>query len=146
MQRGILFAGMGALLVTASALAAQSAGLFEFSPTPRWAKESENAELCAAIRAECPAMAAKGSIDASMAIDELHDVKGKLAGIRLTRSSGCKPLDEAMMVRRKEFHQGFEERGTPTLSDVTAELKPGTDPASVRLVRRVDNFQIGMGC
>ena len=127
-------------------LAAQSAGLFEFSPVPRWQTEPESEPLCEAIRAECPSMAAKGSIDATMAFDEVHDVNGKLAGLRLVTSTGCKPLDEAMLVGRKEFRQRFEADGAPTYDDFKVELKAGINPADVRIVRRVDNFQIGMGC
>ena len=119
-------------------------GDFTISPTPRWTTEPENEDLCKAIMAECPALRS-GDIEASMAFDELHDVRGYLVGIRMTRSTGCKPLDEGTMLGRKEFRRRFED-DRPTLDDVTVELRPGVDPKAVRVVRRVDNMQIGMGC
>lgn len=102
--------------------------------------------LCEAIRAECSRQFPDGSIDATMAFDELHDVTGRLTGLRMVRSTGCKPLDEATLIGRKEFRQRFEADGAPTLDDITVELRPGVDAAAVRIVRRVDNMQIGMGC
>ncbi|HEV2567274.1 hypothetical protein [Sphingomonas sp.] len=134
-----------AALGMAAALAAQNAAEFEFSPVPRWSKEPENGELCKAVMAECPAFRS-GDIEANMAFDELHDVRGYLIGIRMTRSTGCKPLDESVMLGRKEFRQRFESKDTPSLDDVTVELRDGIDPAGVRIVQRVDNMQIGMGC
>jgi hypothetical protein len=129
----------------AAALAAQNAVGFEFSPVPRWSKEPETEELCKAIIAECPAFKS-GDIDASMGLDELYDARGFIAGVRVTRSTGCKPLDESIILGRKEFRQRFEEGGKPSLDDYRLELRPGTDPAAARIVRHTDNLQIGMGC
>lgn len=132
---------MGALIVLLLASA-----LYDITPAPRWDKDPENGPLCAAIRAECAGQFPDGNIDATMAFDELHDTGGRLSGMRLVRSTGCKPLDEAMLLGRKEFRQRFEADGSPTLDDITVEVKPGIDPAAVRIVRRVDNLQIGIGC
>lgn len=135
--------GLAVLGMTAT-IGAQNVTEFEFSPAPRWSKEPETEELCKAIIAECPALRT-GDIDASMAFDEVHDVRGYLVGIRLTRSTGCKPLDESVMLGRVEFRRRFE-TDRPSLNDMSVELRPGVDPAGVRIVRRVENMQIGMGC
>ncbi len=134
------------LAVGGSGLAAGAAGNgFQFTPQPRWDKDPETGELCAAVAKECPGMIKKGEIQAEIGFDELYDVRGMLVGLRLTKSTGCKPLDEETLLSHRDFRMDFHSDDKPDLDDIHAELAPGTNPASVRIVK-ADGTSISVGC
>jgi len=132
-------------LLAGTALAAASPQGFSFSPVPRWAEEADTEEVCAAIARECPAMAALGSIEAEFGYDALYDVAGKLVGMRMTKSTGCKPLDEHLLLGQRRFTQAFSKEGESDLDGIRAELAAGVDPAAVRIVKP-DGTSVSMGC
>lgn len=132
------------LLAAASALAAQARG-FDFSPAPRWAEEPETEVVCAAIARECPAMAKLESIEAEFAFDGLYDAGGKLTGMRMTKSTGCKPLDEHMLLGQRHFIQVFSKPGQSDLDGIRVELAPGADAAKVRIVKP-GGTSVSFGC
>ena len=136
------------LLATAGfGLAAVAAddGDFYFSPQPRWDKEPETEDLCKVIAKECPRMIKKGEVDSEIGFDELYDVRGMFVGIRLTKSTGCKALDEDTLLSHRAFRMDFHEDGKPDLDDVHAEVGEGVDPAKVRIVK-ADGTSISVGC
>ena len=139
----LLMAAM--LLAACSAPAAQKQPGFAFSPVPRWAEEPETEEVCAAIEKECPGMWASDSIEAEFGYDALYDVAGNLVGMRMTRSTGCKPLDEHMLLGQAHFKLVFHKDGQPDLDNIHAELEAGVDPAKVRIVK-ADGTSLTMGC
>lgn len=134
----------GALLA-GTALAAQGAGTFSFSPTPRWQAEPEIEALCEAMRRECPDMAALPEIATSVEYDELYDADGRLAGLRMTRGTGCAPYDESILLGQREFRTSFQRPGVPDLDEITLEVGPGIDRNAVRMVKHVES-STGMGC
>lgn len=143
MIRTIVTAG---LAVSATALGAQATSDFFFDPVPRWQEEPELNLVCEAMRRDCPAMARLTDIRTSMAFDELYDVNGQLVGMRVTRSTGCAALDEATLVGQRRFRTGFSREGRSDLNDdLRIELRPGIDPAGVRIVRSTD-MSIQTGC
>jgi hypothetical protein len=142
--RRLSLAAAAALLAAASALAAADAG-FQFTPQPRWNDEPETGDLCTAVAKECPGAVKHGSIDAEVGFDELYDARGMLVGLRLTKSTGCKPLDEYSLVSHREFRMAFHKDDAPDLDAIHAELAPGTDPAAVRIVK-ADGTSLSIGC
>ena len=138
------------LAAAAALLAAAGSGLaadggFSFTPQPRWSEEPETGDLCAAVAKECPGAIKEGSIDADVGFDELYDTRGMLVGMRLTRSTGCKPLDEYSLVSHREFRMAFHKDDAPDLDDIHAEVAHGTDPAAVRIVK-ADGTSLSIGC
>lgn len=136
------------LLLTAGAgLAADTEGgsAFQYTPQPRWDKEPETEDLCAVLAKECPRMIKKGEVNADIGFDELYDVKGMLVGLRLTKSTGCKALDEDEMLSHRQFRMAFHSDDKPDLDDVHAEVAPGLDPDGVRIVK-ADGTSISIGC
>jgi hypothetical protein len=138
---------LAAVLLTAGSGLAAAAGdaPFEFTPQPRWADEPETDALCEAIRKECPGAIKKGEVQADVGFDEIYDARGMLVGMRLTKSTGCKPLDEYSLVSHRHFWMAFHEDGKPDLDDIHAEVASGTDPAAVRIVK-ADGTNLGIGC
>lgn len=141
----------GTILLT-SILAAIVAGSemsggapFQFTPTPRWREEPETEALCAAIHKECPALSGKNDIDAEIGFDEIYDASGNLVGLRLTKSTGCKPLDESSLLGHRHFRLAFHRDGKPDLDDIHAEVAPGVNPDSVWIVKR-DGTTLSLGC
>jgi hypothetical protein len=136
------------MLVTgllAAGSAAVAGGSLTYSPTPRWQEEPETEAVCAAIEKECPALWAKGEIEADVAYDELYDVKGELAGVRVTKGTGCAPLDESLAMGHAKFRLAFHEEGKPDLDETRVELRPGIDPDGVRIVKS-SGTSLSMGC
>ena len=134
------------ILVSATALAAQAGTHFFFDPVPRWQEEPEMEAVCEAIRRDCPAMGRLTDIRTSMEFDQIYDVGGRLVGLRMTRSTGCRALDESTLLAQRRFITSFSREGEPDHNDdLGVELAPGIDPAGVRLVRTVD-MSIGTGC
>jgi hypothetical protein len=63
----------------------------------------------------------------------------------LLKSTGCKPLDEHLLLDHRHFATMFTKSGRADLDDVTVELAPGTNPDAVRLVKR-GSTQVSIGC
>ena len=147
--------GAGIAIVLGSSLAGAAAydwegqGFF-YSPVPRWAYDPRQdhdftEQVCPAIRRECPGFQAD-DIQLTMAYDELFYANGRLAGIRLTKGSGCRPLDESVVLGQREFKGKFSEEGKSDIDGVMLETGEGVDRAKVRIVRHSDNLTFGAGC
>ncbi len=126
-------------------MAAQRPATFAFDPQPRWQEDPETEDVCRAMEAECAGQLKDGQIDAEWGYAELYDSAGYLVGLRSLKSTGCKPLDEHMLLSHRHFVTVFSKDGEPDLDDILVEVAPGTDPASVRLVKRGET-QVSIGC
>jgi hypothetical protein len=138
----------GAFIAAAVSLAGGAAAQpsrFAYAPQPRWAEDPDTEVVCNAIRAECAGLLKKGAIDAEWSYAEIYDADGMLVGMRSLQSTGCKPLDEHLLLDHRHFATAFSDPGKPDLEDVTVELAPGTAKESVRLVKR-GTTQVSMGC
>lgn len=133
------------LVGTAAAVAAQRPSQFQFEPMPRWAEEQETEAVCEAIAKECAGQMQEGAIEASWGYAELYDAGGYLVGLRSTKSTGCKPLDEHMLLGHRHFRTVFSKDGAPDLDDFTVELAPGTSRDGVRIVK-TGQTSVSMGC
>ena len=145
----MLAVSSGATLAGATAHDWEGQGFF-YAPVPRWAYDPKQdldftQKVCPAIRRECPGLKAD-DIQLTLAYDELYYANGRLAGIRMTKGSGCRPLDEAVVLGQREFRGKFSDEGEPDLDDVILETGEGVDRAKVRIVKHVDNFSFGGGC
>lgn len=117
---------------------------FAFTPVPRWAEEPETEVLCAAVRAECSQFAGKTEIETEVSYDEIYDVNGMLSGIRMTRASGCAPIDEHLLLSQRRFKMAFHKPDRSDLDGIYLETLPGVDPAKVRIVKPSGtNFSLG---
>jgi hypothetical protein len=134
--------------ITAGALAADPPP-FTFSPEPRWKsgpnEEPETDEVCAAIKRECPGIKDVSNINADFGFDALYDVDGNLAGMRMTKSTGCTPLDESLLLSQRKFILAFHKDGQQDLDNIHAEVAPGVDRGSVRIVKK-DGTSVSLGC
>ena len=135
---------VAALLPAGSAVAGEETP-FALTPVPRWSAEPETEEVCRAIAAECPGFAKDGEVSARIDFDELYDARGMLAGIRMTKSTGCKPLDESTLLGQRRFKLVFHKDDRPDLDGIHLEVKPGVDPAGVRIVKE-SGTSITLGC
>ena len=140
-MRGAIAAG---ILALAGGAAAQGPA-FDYSPMPRWADDPETEVVCAAVRAECPAKLKDGSIDAEWTYAEYYDADGMLVGVHSLQSTGCKPLDEHLLLSHRHFRTMFSEDGKPDLDGVKVELAPGTPKSAVRLVKQA-RTEVSFGC
>ena len=140
-MRGPIAAG---ILALAGGAAAQGPD-FDYSPMPRWADDPETEVVCAAVRAECPAKLKDGSIDAEWTYAEYYDADGMLVGVHSLQSTGCKPLDEHLLLSHRHLRTMFSEDGKPDLDGVKVELAPGTPKSAVRLVKQ-GRTQVSFGC
>jgi hypothetical protein len=86
-----------------------------------------------------------GSIDADWSYAELYDADGMLVGLRSLQSTGCKPLDEHLLLDHRHFATAFTEQGKPDLDDITVEVAAGVPKDAVRLVKR-GSMQVSIGC
>jgi len=139
---------VAALLVAGFGLAAMTAdrpATFGFDPQPRWQEDPETEDVCRAIQNECAAQLKDGQIDGEWGYAELYNADGYLVGLRSVKSTGCKPLDEHMLLSHRHFVTVFSENGAPDLDDITVEVAPGTNPDSVRLVKHGET-QVSIGC
>jgi hypothetical protein len=136
----------GALIVAAVVVgAAAPPAAFEYSPQPRWAEDPETEVVCEAIRKECPASLKDGEIDTDWDYAELYDADGMLVGVRSLGSTGCKPLDEHLVLGQRHFRTLFTKPGRSDLDDIKAELKPGTPKDAIRLVK-TGSTRVSIGC
>lgn len=140
-MRGAIAAG---ILALAGGAVAQ-APAFDYSPRPRWADDPETEMVCAAVRAECPAKLKDGSIDAEWTYAEYYDADGMLVGVHSLQSTGCRPLDEHLLLSHHHFRTMFSEHGKPDLDGIRVELAPGIAKSAVRLVKQ-GTTQVSFGC
>ena len=140
-MRGVVFAAVVAL---AGGAAAQPSSFF-YDPTPRWAEDHDTDVVCEAVRAECKGMLKDGAIEAEWVYDALYDADGMLAGLRSVKSTGCKPLDEHLVLDHRHFLTVFTKPGQPDLDGITVQLAPGTPKDAVRVVKR-DSLSVSFGC
>jgi hypothetical protein len=139
---------LAAFLAAATATAAVASakpGEFFFSPVPRWQEEPETEDVCAAIRQECPSMMTSSDINADFGFDELYDASGSLVGLRMTRSTGCAPIDESTLLGQRQFKLAFHKPGVPDLDNTRMELANGVNPDDVRIVK-ASGTSLGLGC
>jgi hypothetical protein len=137
-----------ALLAAGFVLAATTADrppTFSFDPQPRWQEDPATEEVCRAMESECSAQLKDGQIDSEWGYAELYNADGYLVGLRSLKSTGCKPLDEHMLLSHRHFVTVFSKDGAPDLDDMTVEVAPGTNPDSIRLVKR-GATQVSIGC
>jgi hypothetical protein len=137
--RGALIAG---LLALTGAVAAPD---FLYQPQPRWTEDPDTDVVCDAIRTECPGRLKNNELNVEWSYAEIFDADGMLVGLRSLQTTGCKPLDEHLLISHRHFATAFSGPGKPDLDNVTAELAPGTPKDSVRLVKR-GTTQVSFGC
>lgn len=135
---------VAAALTLAGGAAARSPS-FEYSPQPRWSDDPETEVVCAAIRAECQGILKGDGIEAEWRYAEVYDADGMLIGLHSLGSTGCKPLDEHLLLSHRHFRTLFAEEGKPDLDGIKIELAPGTPKSAVRLVK-TGSTQVSMGC
>jgi len=139
---------IAALIVAFFALAAMTAdrpATFSFDPQPRWQQDPETEQLCRAMESECSAQLKNGQIDTEWGYAELYNADGYLVGLRSLKSTGCKPLDEHMLLSHRHFVTVFSQDGAADLDDIKVEVASGTNPDSVRLVKQGET-QVSIGC
>jgi hypothetical protein len=138
----------GAIIAAAIAFAGAAtaqAPSFTFDPKPRWAEDPDTDVVCEAVRAECKGILKDGEIDVDWNYEELYDPDGMLVGVKSLQSTGCKPLDEHLVLDHAHFVHLFTDEGKPDLDDITAELAPGTSKDAVRLIKK-GTMQVSFGC
>ena len=139
---------IAAFVVAGTALMAMTAdrpASFSYDPQPRWQEEPETSDLCRAMESECAGQLKDGQIDADWGYVESYNADGYLVGLRSVKSTGCKPLDEDMLLSHRHFVTVFSEKGSPDLDDIKVEVAAGTNPDSVRLVKQ-SQTQVSIGC
>ncbi len=139
-----------ALLVGTGALAADKSAPFYFSPQPRWQmgpnEEPETEQICAAVRKECPGIKDVTDINAEFGYDLLYDADGQLVGLRMTRSTGCRPLDESMLLSQRKFKLTFHKPGQSDLDDnIHVEAPAGVARDGLRIIKSTST-SISLGC
>ena len=141
-------ARLAALLAAAIALAGMSAGrpaTFSYDPQPRWQEDPETEDVCKAMESECAGQLKDGQVDADWGYAEIYNANGYLVALRSLKSTGCRPLDEHMLLSHRHFVTVFSKDGAPDLDNITVEVAAGTNPDSVRLVKRGET-QVSIGC
>ena len=141
--------GLAALMVAlggGDSLPAQQQQAFDFHPQPRWAEEQETDAICAAISAECGAALVDSQIVADWEYREIYDSNLRLIGVHSTRSTGCKPLDEHLLLEQRAWVRKFAPGPDRDLdSDFTLEFRDGAARTGFRLVRH-SSTQVTMTC
>lgn len=141
-------ARIAALVTACFALAGMTAdrpATFSFDPQPRWQEDPETEDLCKAMDSECAGQLKDGQIEADWGYAEYYNADGYLVGVRSLKSTGCKPLDEHMLLSHRHFVTVFSQDGAPDLDDIKVEVAAGTNPDTVRLVKRGET-QVSIGC
>jgi hypothetical protein len=141
-------ARIAVLMAASLALAGMTAdrpATFRFEPQPRWQEDPETEDLCKAIESECFSQLRDGQIDSDWGYAESYNADGYLVGLRSVKSTGCKPLDEHMLLSHRHFVTVFSQDGAPDLDGFTVEVAAGTNPDSVRIVKRGET-QVSIGC
>lgn len=138
--------GLTVIAVTALLLcAADRPAGFSYDPQPRWQEDPETEELCKAMAAECSGQMKDGQIDSDWSYAELYNADGYLVGLRSIQSTGCKPLDEHLLLSHRHFVSVFASDGKPDLDEYTVEAAPGPERDSIRLVKHGET-QVSIGC
>ena len=140
-MRGAIIA---ALAMLAGGTTAQPSS-FSYDPKPRWAEDPETDVVCEAVRAECKGVLKDGSIEADWTYAAVYNADGMLVGLRSLKSTGCKPLDEHLLLDHRHFLTVFTKPGQPDLDEVELELAPGTPKDAVRMIKR-DTLSVSFGC
>ena len=147
-SRNILVA-LCAAGILSSPSSAGPTGSFSFSPVPRWStrplEEPETEEVCAAIRKECGNLPSVEDIQAAVTFDQLFDANGNLVGLHMTKSSGCAPLDESVLLSQRKFVFTFSKPGQSDIDQITLKLASNVNPDDVRIVRPVEHT-VSWGC
>jgi hypothetical protein len=138
-MRGALIAGL--LALTGAAAAPD----FAYDPKPRWPEDPDTDVVCGAIRAECPGKLKNDEINVEWSYAEIYSADGMLVGLRSLQSTGCKPLDEHLLLSHRHFASVFSEPGKPDLDGIKVELAPGTAKEAVRLIKQ-GTTQVSFGC
>lgn len=138
-------AALGVAALALMAMTADRPAAFSYDPQPRWQEEPETSDLCRAMESECAAQLKDGQIDAEWGYAELYNADGYLVALRSVKSTGCKPLDEDMLLSHRHFVTVFSEGGAPDLDDIKVEVAAGANPDSVRLVKQ-SQTQVSIGC
>jgi hypothetical protein len=138
MRTAILLASLGVLL-SATAGGEEGVASFSYSPTPRWDGEPEGDMVCKAIKKECPQAWKKKQDEFEIGYELLYDVNGSVSGMRITRSSDCKPVDE--------YYQMFKRSMlfSPKLEDIRVELAEGVKPQDIRIIKS-DSTNFSFNC
>lgn len=132
-------------LAVAAAAVAQRPSAFAFDPLPRWAEDPETEAVCEAMAKECAGLLREGGMEASWGYAEIYNADGYLVGLRSLKSTGCKPLDEHMLLGHRHFVTVFSKDGAPDLDSFTVETVPGTSRDGVRLVKKGET-SVSFGC
>lgn len=141
MRLGLLIAAAG---VAAAAAYAQRPAGFAYDPQPRWAEEPETEAVCEAMARECAGQLKDGAIEANWGYAEIYNADGFLVGVKSVQSTGCKPLDEHMLLGHRHFATLFSKEG-PDLENLAVETAPGVDRNAIRLVKRGET-SVSFGC
>jgi hypothetical protein len=134
---------LGAVVLTATA--AKRPMEFTYEPQPRWQVEPVTEEVCRAIAAGCPGRVKDGAVQASWNYAEIYNADGYMIGLRSLKSTGCRPLDEHMMLTHRAFRQAFSKSDEPDLKGISVETDFPASRDSVRIVK-TDDTQISIGC
>ena len=135
------------LIVLAGILlaAVQRPAGFMFEPVPRWSEEPETDAVCEAMARECPGQLKDGTIEANWGYAEIYNSDGFLVGLRSAQSTGCKQLDEHLLLGHRRFATTFSRDGAPDLDNITVETQPRTSREAVRLVKKGETG-VSIGC
>ena len=136
---------IAAVFATVAVTAAERPAGFTFDPVPRWAEEAETEAVCEAMANECAGQLKDGSIEASWGYGEIYNADGYLVGLKSVKSTGCKPLDEHMLLGHRRFATVFSKDGAPDLDNLAVETAPGVSRDGVKLVKAGET-QVSIGC
>ncbi len=122
-----------------SALPEDGAGAFSYSPVPRWTGEPENDQVCKAVKKECAKIWKKKQEEFQIGYELMYDASGAISGMRITKSSECKPVDE--------YYQMFKRSMlfSPKLEDIRIELAPSVKPEDVHIIKS-DSTSFSFNC
>jgi hypothetical protein len=141
-RRWLLVAALGT--AAATAIAQRPVG-FSYDPQPRWTQEQETETVCEAIARECAGQQKDGAIEANWRYAEYYDADGFLVGLKSLQSTGCKPLDEHMLLGHRHFATVFSKDGAPDLDALKVETAAGIDRNGVRIVKQGET-SVSFGC
>jgi hypothetical protein len=135
----------GVAVAIAAGAAAQRPTAFAYDPKPRWAEDPETEAVCEAMAKECAGQLKDGGLEASWGYAEIYNADGYLVGLRSLKSTGCKPLDEHMLLGHRHFVTVFSKDGAPDLDSFTVETTSGTSRDGVRLIKKGET-SVSFGC
>jgi len=145
-MRTVYLAAAAAVATSAAAAFAAQQGVFGFQPQPRWAEEQETEVVCEAMAKECAATMKDGGMDVDWSYELAFDADLKLVGVRNVRSTGCKPLDEHLLLGQRKWVKTFANKdGRDLDEDITIALAPGTPKQSVRILKQ-GTTSVSFGC